>query len=182
MLLWAYKKQREIHRRANQYQGELALGHPVFSQGSKAVLHNGPIEMNRFKSLEARTAVKDIEYSAEDDIAIEEHIREFVGTTWHSLGTCKMAPRERGGVVDKDLNVYGVTKPKVVDMSPTLPLEQSRLPPEALNPVYDINPLTFSSLDLSICPENVGANTNNTALMIGMKAAAIIAQGLDLEV
>ncbi|MCJ1417713.1 hypothetical protein MMC32_004058 [Xylographa parallela] len=149
MLLWAYKKQREIYRRTNQYQGELALGHPVFSKKSKAALHSGPIEKNRFKSLEERRAVKDIEYSVEDDVAIEEHIRQLVSTTWHSLGTCKMAPKDRGGVVDKDLNVYGVKKLKVAD--------------------------------LSICPENVGANTNNTALMIGEKAAAIIAQELGLE-
>ncbi|MCJ1377757.1 hypothetical protein MMC17_000853 [Xylographa soralifera] len=149
MLLWAYKKQREIYRRTNQYQGELALGHPVFGKDSKAALYDGPIEKDRFKSLEERKAVKDIEYSAEDDAAIEEHIRQVVSTTWHSMGTCKMAPRERGGVVDKDLNVYGVKKLKVAD--------------------------------LSICPENVGANTNNTALMIGEKAAAIIAQELGLE-
>ncbi|MCJ1399000.1 hypothetical protein MMC11_002202 [Xylographa trunciseda] len=64
MLLWAYKKQREIYRRTNQYQGELALGHPTFSKGSKAALHDNPIQMDRFKSLDERRAVKDIEYSA----------------------------------------------------------------------------------------------------------------------
>ena len=34
--------------------------------------------------------------------------------------------------------------------------------------------------DLSIVPENVGANTNNTALMIGEKAADIIIRELGL--
>ncbi|MCJ1393915.1 hypothetical protein MMC18_006791, partial [Xylographa bjoerkii] len=150
MLLWAYKKHREISRRTNQYQGELALGHPIFSKDSKAALHEGPTQDGRFRSLEERKAVKDIEYSAEDDAAMEEHIRQVVNTTWHSMGTCKMAPRDQGGVVDKDLNVYGVKKLKVADVS--------------------------------ICPENVGANTYNTALMIGEKAAAIIAQDLDLEI
>ena len=182
MLLWAYKKHREIYRRTNQYQGELALGHPVFSKDSKAALHDGTIEKDRFKSLEERRAVKDIEYSAEDDVAIEEHIRELVGTTWHSMGTCKMAPRDKGGVVDKDLNVYGVKKLKVAGMSTSLSCTTQDSLMGVLNPIYCTQLLIFTSLDLSICPENVGSNTNNTALMIGEKAAAIIAQELGLEV
>ena len=36
-------------------------------------------------------------------------------------------------------------------------------------------------VDLSICPSNVGANTYSTALVIGEKAAAIIANDLDLD-
>lgn len=61
-----------------------------------------------------------------------------------------MAPRQNGGVVDKDLNVYGVGRLKVAD--------------------------------LSIAPENVGANTNNTALMIGEMAAVIVGKELGLHV
>ncbi|RFU27989.1 hypothetical protein B7463_g8348, partial [Scytalidium lignicola] len=90
-----------------------------------------------------------ISYSAEDDKAIEQHVRETVATTWHSLGTCKMAPREKGGVVDANLSVYGVKGLKVAD--------------------------------LSIPPENVGGNTNNTALMIGEKAADIFIRELGLR-
>lgn len=37
-------------------------------------------------------------------------------------------------------------------------------------------------LDLSIVPENVGANTYNTALVVGEKAALIIAEELGLTV
>lgn len=36
--------------------------------------------------------------------------------------------------------------------------------------------------DLSIMPENVGANTNNTALLVGEKAADIIAADLGITV
>lgn len=36
--------------------------------------------------------------------------------------------------------------------------------------------------DLSIIPENVGANTNNTALIVGEKAADIIAKELGLDI
>lgn len=60
-------------------------------------------------------------------------VQRHVETTWHSLGTCSMAPREgnkltpHGGVVDERLNVHGVQGLKVAD--------------------------------LSICPDNVGCNT-----------------------
>lgn len=97
--VWAYKKQREILRRAKYYRGELAAGHPKFPANSKAA------------TMETETAlsdVKDLEYSKEDDEAIEQFLRENVNTTWHSLGTCKMAPRDEDGVVDAELNVYGV--------------------------------------------------------------------------
>jgi alcohol oxidase len=60
-----------------------------------------------------------------------------------------MKPRERGGVVDPRLNVYGVQGLKVADMS--------------------------------IAPSNVAANTYSTALVIGEKAAMIIAEELGIE-
>lgn len=113
--VWAYKKSREIFRRTKAYAGELALGHPKFPSDSKAALHDGPATTNGFHDDAAsRKTVKNIEYSAEDDKAIEEHIRNNVNTTWHSCGTCRMAPKEKGGVVDAELNVYGVTGLKCV--------------------------------------------------------------------
>lgn len=60
-----------------------------------------------------------------------------------------MKPREKGGVVDSHLNVYGVKNLKVAD--------------------------------LSIAPANVGANTYSTALLIGEKAAVIIAEELGIK-
>ncbi|MCJ1305645.1 hypothetical protein MMC08_008460 [Hypocenomyce scalaris] len=147
--LWAYKKQREIYRRTNAYQGELELGHPKFPEGSKAALVDGG-KKGGFKDMEERMAMKNIEYSAEDDKAIEDWIRQNLNTTWHSMGTCKMAPRNEGGVVDKDLKVYGTTGLKLAD--------------------------------LSIAPGNVAANTNNTALMVGEKAADIIMKELGLHI
>ena len=131
--MWAYKKQREMVRRAKYYRGELAAGHPKFPEGSAAAC----VELS-----EPLKDVKDIVYTKEDDAAIEQWLRENVNTTWHSMATCKMAPREDDGVVDSSLNVYGVKGLKLAD--------------------------------LSIAPENVGANTNNTALVIGEKAAEII--------
>jgi len=126
MCSWAYKTQREMMRRLKYYRGEFAPGHPPFPATSAAacIETDGPL-----------TDVKDIVYSAEDDMIIEKWLRENVSSTWHSLGTCKMAPREDGGVVDASLSVHGVQGLKVAD--------------------------------LGIAPGNVGANTNNIALVIG---------------
>ncbi|KAI5457655.1 GMC oxidoreductase-domain-containing protein [Mariannaea sp. PMI_226] len=138
--VWAYKKQREIVRRTAMYRGELAAGHPAFPAGSEAacIETDGPL-----------SDVKDLTYSAEDDAAIEQWLRENIGTTWHSLGTAKMAPREEFGVVDESLNVWGTKGLKIAD--------------------------------LSIPPLNVGANTNNTAILVGEKAAAILIEELVLR-
>lgn len=138
--VWAYKMSREIARRLPYYQGELELGHPKFPEGSRAALQSGSLGDN----------VQDIEYSAEDDKVIEDWVRGNLNTTWHSLGTCAMKERSKGGVVDGSLNVYGTQGLKVAD--------------------------------LSMVPENVGANTNNTALTVGEKAADIIGKELGIQV
>lgn len=145
--LWSYKMSREIARRLPYYRGELELGHPKFKEGSKATLFD-PTSGGNLNGNAGE--IKDIEYSAEDDAAIESWIRGNLNTTWHSLGTCAMREKEQGGVVDKDLNVYGTKALKLCD--------------------------------LSIVPENVGANTANTALMIGEKAASIVGKELGIEV
>ncbi|CAK4034103.1 Alcohol oxidase [Lecanosticta acicola] len=140
--VWAYKVQREMFRRMSIYRGELASSHPKFAPNSRAAVverANGPVGADEPL----------IQYSAADDRAIEQNIRETVSTTWHSLGTCKMAPREKGGVVDQNLSVYGVRGLKIAD--------------------------------LSVPPENVGANTNNTALTIGEKAADLFVKELGLR-
>jgi alcohol oxidase len=74
----------------------------------------------------------ELQYSSEDIKAVEEWVKRHVETTWHSLGTCSMAPKEgnsivKHGVLDERLNVHGVKGLKVAD--------------------------------LSICPDNVGCNT-----------------------
>ncbi|KAG6014183.1 hypothetical protein E4U54_005707 [Claviceps lovelessii] len=151
-LLWAYKKQREIMRRTNLFQAEVPIRQPAFPKGSKAALidHHPVRGGGGYSSPEERRALPPIEYDADDDAAIEEYIRANMHTSWHSMGTCKMAPRDRNGVVDKALNVHGVTNLKIAD--------------------------------LSICPENVAANTYNTAMIVGEKAAMIIAGELGLHI
>lgn len=139
-LVWAYKKQREIIRRTQMFKAELTAGHPCFPEGSAAasIAVNGP-----------PSEVKAIEYSVEDDRAIEQWVRENVNTTWHSIATAKMAPRAENGVVDENLNVWGTKGLKLAD--------------------------------LSIPPMNVGANTNNTAMVVGEKAADIIIRELGIR-
>jgi choline dehydrogenase len=44
-------------------------------------------------------------------------IRANTVTQYHPIGTCAMLPRERGGVVDSKLKVYGTSNVRVVDAS-----------------------------------------------------------------
>lgn len=94
---------------------------------------------------------EDLKYSRQDVEHVEEWVKRHVETTWHSLGTCSMAPKEgnsvvKHGVLDERLNVHGVQGLKVAD--------------------------------LSICPDNVGCNTYSTALLIGEKCAMLTAEDL----
>ncbi|KAI0759054.1 alcohol oxidase-like protein [Fomes fomentarius] len=106
---WGYKLSREFARRMPSYRGEVSGGHPDFPPNSKlvATAHDGPVPISE----------PDFEYTEEDEKVIEDYVRRTVATTWHSIGTCAMKSRERGGVVDSRLNVYGVEGLKVADLS-----------------------------------------------------------------
>ncbi|KAI0376775.1 GMC oxidoreductase [Hypomontagnella monticulosa] len=106
--VWAYKKQREIARRMKHFHSEIMSQHPVFPPGSKASC------AGMGGDISAKTGIV---YSSEDDQAIERFVRESVGTTWHPIGTCKMAPVSQMGVVDETLGVHNARKLKVADMS-----------------------------------------------------------------
>lgn len=108
-LIWAYKRMREIARRMPSYRGEVTNFHPKFPEGSEAETKDvaQPVHID----------AKDIAWTKEDEKIIENYVRDNVATTWHSLGTCAMKPREQGGVVDSRLNVYGTSSLKVADLS-----------------------------------------------------------------
>lgn len=57
------------------------------------------------------------------DADIESFIRQNAATLYHPAGSCKLGPREEGGVVGTDLKVYGAANLRVVDASviPLLP-------------------------------------------------------------
>lgn len=68
-----------------------------------------------------------VEASPGRNITSDEDLVGFVsetgGPAWHLGGTCRMGPREHGGVVDEQLKVFGVANLRVVDASvmPLLP-------------------------------------------------------------
>ncbi|RFU28325.1 hypothetical protein B7463_g8018, partial [Scytalidium lignicola] len=112
-LVWGYKVQRDIVRRMAHYRGPLknVAAHPVFPAGSKA----------DYDYVDKESAAKGypvpITYTEDDNNTIRAFIRKSVNTTWHSIGTCAMKSRDSGGVVDPDLNVYGVKGLKIIDLS-----------------------------------------------------------------
>lgn len=180
-MVWGYIKSRETARRMQAYAGEVTGMHPHFAYDSPARtqdmdlairnLYGGPNHITsniqhgswtmpvdpgkpvdpsliNSNTQEYRSPLK---YTKEDIAHIEKWVKRHTETTWHSLGTCSMAPREgndivKHGVVDERLNVHGVKNLKVCD--------------------------------LSICPDNVGCNTFSTALLIGEKCAVLTAEDL----
>lgn len=59
-------------RRTSMYRGELAPGHPAFPAGSEVACIEADAPLSN---------VKDLEYSPEDDTAIDKWLRENIGTT-----------------------------------------------------------------------------------------------------
>ncbi|KAK4626324.1 GMC oxidoreductase family protein Mala s [Fulvia fulva] len=55
------------------------------------------------------------------DVQSDEDILEYARTTmvpnWHASSTCRMLPKERGGVIDSRLRVYGTKGLRVCDVS-----------------------------------------------------------------
>ncbi|KAI0971028.1 aryl-alcohol dehydrogenase [Xylaria arbuscula] len=49
--------------------------------------------------------------------AAKKYVKRSAISIWHPCGTCAMLPREKGGVVDTQLKVYGVENLRVVDAS-----------------------------------------------------------------
>ncbi|EKM51208.1 uncharacterized protein PHACADRAFT_213078 [Phanerochaete carnosa HHB-10118-sp] len=109
LLKYGYKLTREYARRMPCYEGEYTPHHPLFPSGSATLCAQNVAPV----SVDAPRLV----YTKEDDKALEAHLRKFVVTAWHFMGTCAMKPREQGGVVDCNLNVWGVEGLKVCDLS-----------------------------------------------------------------
>ncbi|KAI0310619.1 alcohol oxidase-like protein [Amylostereum chailletii] len=142
---------------AYKYTREIARRMPFF-RGEVALLHPSFAEDSEAKAIissdgpVARDASK-IVYTEDDDIAVERHVRENVSTTWHS------ASGWLGTCAMKPRAEGGVVDPR-------------------LN-VYDVTNLKVA--DMSIAPGNVGANTYSSAVVIGEKAALIIAEELGID-
>ncbi|KAK0717312.1 GMC oxidoreductase-domain-containing protein [Lasiosphaeria miniovina] len=181
-MVWGYIKSRETARRMDAYAGEVQNMHPVYDFDSKARAYDLDLaDTNKYAlpgnitagiqhgswtvpvpepderpngslvTSNQKAKRKELQYSNKDISAIEDWVKRHVETTWHCLGTCSMAPREGNSIV----------KHGVLD--------------ERLN-VYGVEGLKVA--DLSICPDNVGCNTYSTALLIGEKAAVLVAEDL----
>ncbi|KZT03332.1 GMC oxidoreductase [Laetiporus sulphureus 93-53] len=98
LLRWLYKRSREFARRLPYYRGEYLPDHPNFAPHSAAACRASaqPVEMS----------AQNLVFTEEDDRAIDDYIR-----------ICAMKARDKDGVVDSQLNVYGVQGLKVADMS-----------------------------------------------------------------
>ncbi|KAF2205054.1 alcohol oxidase p68 [Delitschia confertaspora ATCC 74209] len=180
-MVWGYIKSRETARRMDAYAGEVQAMHPFYAFDSPArandldlattnayalpgnltagIQHGSwtsPVGKGRapepnFLNSSAQHVQEDLKYTNEDIKHIEDWVKRHVETTWHCLGTCSMAPKEGNSIV----------KHGVLD--------------ERLN-VHGVKGLKVA--DLSICPDNVGCNTYSTALLIGEKAAMLVAEDL----
>jgi alcohol oxidase len=181
-MVWGYIKSRETARRMDAYAGEVENMHPFFDYDSPARAHDMDLETTKAYALPGNITAgighgswssplpeadrkpaanilnsnrahirEELKYSENDIKAVEEWVKRHTESTWHCLGTCSMAPKEGNSIV----------KHGVLD--------------ERLN-VHGVQGLKVA--DLSICPDNVGCNTYSTALLIGEKAAMLVAEDL----
>lgn len=97
----------------SSYAGGVEVIHPRFPLDSEASF---TIDDARLKTTQ-REDIKDIIYTPEDDEVIMAFVKANVGPMSHSLGTCAIASRDKGGVVNGKLDVYGATGLKIADMS-----------------------------------------------------------------
>jgi choline dehydrogenase len=56
--------------------------------------------------------------------ALNDYLKRTAVTEYHPMGTCSMMPRDKGGVVDTNLVVYGTSNIRVIDCS-IMPLQIS---------------------------------------------------------
>lgn len=100
----------ELHARHVQYLETIAATEPLASLLKSNGRRNDPQAFLEGKLESAK-----------------KYVRNMSTTNWHSCGTCAMAPREKGGVVDENLRVYGVSGLRIVDASVFPFIPQSNL-------------------------------------------------------
>ncbi|KAJ7636186.1 GMC oxidoreductase [Roridomyces roridus] len=91
----------------NDFDLELHVQHIKYIRGLAAT--------EPMKSAIVREVDPGPEYISDEDI--REYIKKYHWTTWHTIGSCSMLPKEKNGVVDPELKVYGTTNLRVVDLS-----------------------------------------------------------------
>jgi choline dehydrogenase len=68
--------------------------------------------------------------AVDSDELLDERIDSMTASGYHFAGSCRMAPRENGGVVDEEGRVYGIDNLRIADASvmPTIPSANTMLP------------------------------------------------------
>ncbi|KII91114.1 hypothetical protein PLICRDRAFT_173018 [Plicaturopsis crispa FD-325 SS-3] len=80
---------------------------------AREIPHNSPLKELLGSSVKELNPGSDIVTDEE----IGDHIKKYMSSTYHSAGTLSMLPRDKGGVVDPKLKVYGTSNIRVVDLS-----------------------------------------------------------------
>ncbi|KAI0347718.1 alcohol oxidase [Trametopsis cervina] len=80
--------------------------------------------VKRARSISQTAPLKDLivkEHNPGPEIQGDEDIKKWIlqtfGTVWHTASSCSLLPKDKGGVVDSDLKVYGTSNLRVVDLS-----------------------------------------------------------------
>ncbi|KAH9053670.1 alcohol oxidase [Lactarius vividus] len=120
MLVQARSVMRPVQETPGKYAAiACLLNHPL-SRGSIHIKSNDPLER---PVIDPHYFEEEYEGelfpgpSVETDEQIIENLKTNVATTFHTVGSCSMLPREDGGVVDNKLKVYGTTNVHVIDLS-----------------------------------------------------------------
>lgn len=80
----------------------------------KSLAESAPLKELLSEPLTFRDPAADFSGNLE---AAKEYARSNLVSMWHFAGTCAMLPREKAGVVDARLRLYGVENLRVVDSS-----------------------------------------------------------------
>lgn len=86
-------------------------------------------------AVETAPSVETVPVGADED-GWKGWIFETYRSNWHYVGTAAMMPREKGGVVDSELKVYGTSNLRVVDAS-VLPFQTSGHPTSTIYAVAE---------------------------------------------
>ncbi|GAW09043.1 alcohol oxidase-like protein [Lentinula edodes] len=159
VLRWCYKRGRELARRMRSFRGEIPSAQPDFHPSlpiSDASIGSSQTVLNESTASVNPTASGPVPIDAPKIVYSKEDDRAIDDYIKATVGTTW---HSLGTCAMKPRAAGGVV--------------DSRLN------VYGVENLKVA--DLSIVPLNVGANTNNTALVIGEKAFLIIAEDLGIS-
>ncbi|KAH9047065.1 alcohol oxidase [Lactarius hengduanensis] len=135
MLVQARSVMRPVQEAPGKY---IAIGcllnHPM-SRGSIHIKSNDPLERpaidphyfeeeydirslaETFKFCRRLVQQEPLKSILKENSFLDQNLKNNVATTFHTVGSCSMLPREDGGVVDNKLKVYGTTNVHVIDLS-----------------------------------------------------------------